>query len=149
MKERAMNSHPIRHRRCAWLGLWLAVALAPAAALANAQDDAATQRARFEREREVCVSGHSNQDRATCLREAYAAYAEARKGKLDDNADYARNTIARCEVLPDDDRQDCIARMHGAGTTSGSVAEGGIYRELVTRTVNPPATADAPTEPRK
>ena len=46
---------------------------------------------------------------------------------------YARNALKRCEPLSEPDRGDCVARMQGGGTTSGSVAGGGIYRELVTR----------------
>jgi hypothetical protein len=34
--------------------------------------------------------------------------------------------------LPTADREDCIARMTGQGTTTGSAATGGVYRELVT-----------------
>ena len=68
-----------------------------------------------------------------------------------------RNALRRCEPLRDPDRQDCVARIRGEGTTSGSVAEGGIYRELVTREVGampapepgvPPA-APAPPEATK
>ena len=150
-----MKNCPIRLRQPAWLGLLLVVALAPATVLAASKDDAAAQRARFDREREVCTSGHSNQDRATCLREANAAYAQARKGDLDDGtAPYARNATVRCDVQHGDDRQDCLARMNGAGTTSGSVAAGGISRELVTRTVGTPPAAEgavqtSPPEVRK
>ena len=149
-----MSTCPIRPRRPAWLGLLLVVALAPTAALANAKDDAAALRARFDREREVCTSGRSNQDRATCLREANAAYAQGRKGDLNDGAaPYASNATVRCEALRGDDRQDCLARMRGEGTTTGSVEAGGIYRELVTRTVGAPVpverAVEAPSEPRK
>lgn len=145
-----MTTSPIRARRWASLGLLLAVTLAPAAVLANPKDDAAAQRARFESERAACVSGRSNQDRATCLREANAAFAQARKGQLDDGATpYAANASARCEALKGDDRRDCVARMNGEGTTTGSVAAGGISRELVTRTVGTPVPVEAPPEVRK
>jgi hypothetical protein len=91
-------------------------------------------RARYEQDRQVCASGRSNQDRATCMREAQAALAEVQRGRAGDgNANYARNAKARCAALPSDQRQACEARMQGAGTTSGSAAAGGIYRELVTR----------------
>ena len=45
---------------------------------------------------------------------------------------YARNALERCKALPEPDRNDCVLRMQGRGTTSGSVEGGGIYRELVT-----------------
>ena len=96
----------------------------------------------YERERAACLSGQSNQDRATCLREAGAARAEAgRRGPTNpaDEATLQANRIKRCAPLPEADRRDCESRMAGAGTTSGSAAEGGIYRELVTREPAAPA----------
>jgi hypothetical protein len=126
---------------------WPMVLAAPSA---QAADSAAVKSAmqRFERDRMVCAGGRSNQDRATCMHEAAAALAEVKRGRpANANESFKRNARLRCEVLQDDDRADCEARMHGQGTTSGSVAGGGIYRELVTRevgTVSGPA-ASAPT----
>lgn len=70
----------------------------------------------------------------TCLREAGAALVEARRGALPDDtaARFEANRIQRCEPLPEAMQRDCVARMQGGGTIRGSVAEGGIYRELVT-----------------
>jgi hypothetical protein len=123
----------------------LSAGLASGAALAApAQSDA---RARYEQERAVCLSGQSSQDRATCLREAGAAYADAGKLGADESAaQQQRNATKRCDPLPEADRRDCLARMQGQGTTSGSVAAGGISRELVTREVGgvPMAAAPAP-----
>jgi hypothetical protein len=114
--------------------LVLGAVFASAFALAASKTDSADALARYQRERAVCMSGQSNQDQATCLREAGAAYAQAKKGGLgDDPVQYKANTSKRCERLPDADRRDCVARMDGQGTTSGSAAAGGIYRELVTR----------------
>jgi hypothetical protein len=79
------------------------------------------------------MTGQSGQSLQTCLKEAGAAHAQALRGDLDDGAaDYARNANLRCLRLPDEQRQACAARMAGAGTTTGSAATGGIYRELVT-----------------
>jgi hypothetical protein len=124
------------------LALLLGAALVSAPALAAGKADSADALARYQKERAVCMSGQSNQDRATCLREAGAALAQSKKGGLDDDAaQYASNARKRCEKLPDEDRRDCLARMDGQGTTSGSVAAGGIYRELVTRQTVPPSAA--------
>jgi hypothetical protein len=118
-----------------------------AAPISAAESSAA--RARYAQEVAVCKSGRSNQDLATCMREAGAALAEARRGGLGDGtAPYAANQTVRCDPLPEDQRRDCIARMQGQGTTSGSVAGGGIYRELVTREVGAPSAA-APAEPTR
>lgn len=105
---------------------------------ARATDSAAVKSAtqRFERDRAVCAGGRSNQDPAICMREAEAALAEVKRGRLTNGHDnFTRNALRRCEALQDDDRADCQARMHGQGSSSGSVAGGGIYRELVTREV--------------
>ena len=45
--------------------------------------------------------------------------------------------------LPDEERQACEARIRGLGTTSGSVAGGGILRQLVTIEVGPTPTDSA------
>jgi len=111
------------------------------AAPALAADNA---RALYDQERAVCLSGRSNQDRATCLKEAGAALAEARKrGPADDPAQLARNARLRCDALGTQDRPDCLARMDGQGTTRGSVLDGGIYRELVTREIGVVGSAPA------
>lgn len=86
---------------------------------------------RYQQERAVCMSGASNQDRATCLKEAGAALQEARRGNLSaSDSQLGRNRTMRCDALPVQDRQDCEMRMSGAGSTSGSAQQGGILREL-------------------
>ena len=96
--------------------------------------------ARYERERAVCLSGKSNQDQPTCLKEAGAARDVARRGLLDEgNPNYRRNQLDRCKALTGDEAKDCRLRMQGAGTVSGSASAGGIYRELTT--IEPAAPA--------
>jgi hypothetical protein len=126
--------------RCRLLALCgVSVLLGVSAALAAPSDSDA--QARYQQERAACESGKSHQDRATCLREAGAALGEARRGRLEDTqAQYENNALIRCNPLPPEDRKACIARMQGQGTTRGSVAGGGIYRELITR-------EPAPSEP--
>jgi len=106
------------------------------ATLASAADrgkQLSSAQAIYQQDRAACLSGQTNQDRATCLREAGAALQEARRGGLDDRqGEYERNRLLRCDSQPAEDRQDCVRRMSGEGTTSGSVAGGGIIRELVT-----------------
>ncbi len=132
--------------------LALAMVLAGSAAAATSKADLAAAQTRHQQERAACLSGQSNQDRSTCLREADAAHAQARRGDLDDGpAAYARNAIQRCDALPAADRPDCLARMQGQGSTSGSVAGGGIYRELLARDSADtlPATSRAVSAPPK
>jgi len=122
------------------IALALAAALLPTASGAVGKSARAQVQARYLTERAACMHGQSTQSRQTCLREAEAARAQALRADLDDGAaDYARNAGLRCERLPTDQRQACLARMQGAGTVSGSAAAGGIYRELTE-----PAEADKP-----
>ena len=143
-----MNICRIERSRTAWCLLVAAGAVLGSTSAAAVERTGAADAARYQRERAVCMSGQSNQDRATCLREAGAAFAQARREGLDDGAAaYARNARQRCEGLPHDDRQGCLARMQGQGTTSGAAASGGIYRELVTREVIPPNAPNPPMPP--
>lgn len=97
--------------------------------------DMAEAKARYQQERATCMSGESHQDRATCLREAGAALAESKRGNLGGGmGQYEQNQLRRCDAHPAEDREDCLRRMRGEGTTSGSVEGGGIYRELRTTT---------------
>ena len=129
-----------------------------AAATAVAETPAADVQLRYQQERARCLDGSSNQDRATCLKEAGAARDEARKGQLNDgDAKYRSNATDRCKVLTGDEARDCLARMKGKGgsatnstatttnTTSGSAQSGGILRETVTRETKPVEATPAPT----
>jgi hypothetical protein len=103
---------------------------------------AAFAQASYQEERSACMQFSDPDERKTCLREAGAARVEAKKGGLSESAEYQKNLTARCNYLPAGDREDCERRMRGEGTTSGSVAGGGIYREL--RTIVPaPEGTDA------
>ena len=99
---------------------------------AKAASDSLDANARNQADSAICNSGRSNQDRATCLKEARAALQESKRGHLnDDPATFKPNALLRCNALPADDRDACQRRMNGEGTTSGSVQGGGIFRELV------------------
>lgn len=103
-----------------------ALLFAAAAGASNLSD----AQAQYKQERAVCMSGQSNQDRATCLKEAGAALQEARRGNLSTGSDtnLGLNRMVRCEALPVQDREDCALRMQ-EGTASGSAQQGGILRE--------------------
>jgi hypothetical protein len=126
--------------------LILTLASIGSAAVVSAAD---TARATYERERAACLSGQSGQDRAACLREAAAAYQEARsarRGPALPEDRYVQNALARCQPLAADDRAECERRMR-SGTSSGSVTGGGILRELHTTETAPAASADAGQPP--
>ena len=58
---------------------------------------------------------------------------ENRRGHLftEDQDRLQANAVARCAALPAADRDACVARMQGQGEVTGSVAGGGLLRELV------------------
>jgi hypothetical protein len=141
--------------RPTWALLALLAALGSSAALAAGKPVTLDPHARYQREGGACYAIRSPDERADCLSEAGLRLAIALPTPAIENPDaLARNALKRCEPLPEPDRKDCVARMQGQGTTSGSVAGGGIYRELVTREVAAvpvaaqpePATLPAPTK---
>lgn len=92
----------------------------------------------YQHEVQSCLSGRTQEDQATCLREARNAQAERKRGDLQvGSADYQRNAMARCDPLSGEDKAACQARMMGYGGTSGSVAGGGVLREVETVTLPP------------
>lgn len=80
-----------------------------------------------------CKSGQSQQDYATCMREAGAA--KQQRGQLqarDDNAgQLAMNAERRCDVQQGEDKAACMARVEAPTSVQGSVAGGGLLRESV------------------
>lgn len=114
------------------------LSLSAASAVAAARNVAGEIQARYEQERAICLSGQSNQDRTTCLKEAGAAREEARRGQLDSGDRRLRsNAKERCAALTGDDAVACEARMDGLGKVSGSVDGGGVVREIIIRKVEP------------
>ena len=109
--------------------LGAAVLTAPAIAAESATD----MKSRQQAERAACVSGKSGQMLSACLKEVDAAAAEVRRGTIDGGgAAPAQNALKRCEPLSGAERDACMARMQGQGTTSGAVKDGGILRQLTT-----------------
>lgn len=111
-------------------------------ALAADRSKLSDANAAYQQERSICLSGKSNQDRATCLREAGAALDAARRGRLNDGqAEYQKNSVMRCNKLPEADRPECVRRMQDDAVVGGSVEAGGVLRESVTTVVGQPADA--------
>ena len=110
-----------------------ALCLATAAAAAVNPVEAQAQR-RYRQERADCTSGHSHQDRATCLKEAGAAYQEARRGGLTNEpaSKLAANATRRCEAQPAEDREACVRRITEPGNREGSSEAGGLIRHSET-----------------
>lgn len=128
------NFKPVGKTSLALCAAFVLLQGAQAAPAARSATSAA--QSQYQQERAACMSGQSNQDRATCLKEASAALAEARRGGLaDGDGQLRQNAKDRCTALTGDERTDCMARMRGEGTVSGSVGGGGVLREK--RTIEP------------
>ena len=87
----------------------------------------------YEQEVKACMTGKTQQDQATCLREARNAQADKKRGVLDNaGAKFETNAAARCDALGGEEKAACHARVMGYGSTAGSVAGGGLLREVET-----------------
>ena len=103
---------------------------------ALAADSAAQQK--YRQDVAFCKSGQSQQDYPTCMREAGAALQQANELHTAPPAVQAQNAEDRCAVQQGEDKVACQARMEGLGKTEGSVAGGGVIREItIVETVKP------------
>jgi hypothetical protein len=89
----------------------------------------------------ACNNGKTQQDRETCMTEVKNANAAKRAGKVDNSGGkFKENALARCDALKGEDQIACQARIVGYGDTAGSVAGGGVIRQVETVTVPADAT---------
>jgi hypothetical protein len=102
---------------------------------------------RYQQDHANCMSGKTNEDQKTCLKEAGAALQAAREHDLKSGgaAQLAANERKRCEPLTGDDKKACLARADGMGTTTGSAAAGGQLHEMVTEVPGVQPEAVSPT----
>jgi hypothetical protein len=103
----------------------------------------------YEQERANCLSGHTGQARATCLKEAGAARQEALRGRLRtaSTQELANNAMLRCQRVKEEDREDCRMMVMGQGTRDGSVESGGILTRIDRMVQENPTAAGAPSQP--
>lgn len=102
----------------------------------------------YQQEVQACMTGRTQQDRDTCLKEARNAQADKKRGLLDNaGAQFQANAAARCDVLSGEEKAACQARVMGYGNTSGSVAGGGVLREVET-VVMPEGRGSVTIEPK-
>ena len=85
----------------------------------------------YQNDRQHCLAGQTGQSQVSCLQEAGAVLHQpfSVRGQVS-IFQLRENALQRCEYLRDGQRQSCIARMDGQGRVQGSVASGGILREL-------------------
>lgn len=87
----------------------------------------------YKSEVQACLSGQTQQDRDTCLKEARNARAEKQRGHLETYGAHESHAKARCEVHQvAEDKAACHARVMGMGHADGSVAGGGMIRGVET-----------------
>lgn len=87
----------------------------------------------YQQEVQACMRGQTQQDRATCMEEARNAQADKKRGVLDTAGSLEANAMARCNVFTaGEDKAACEARVMGMGNMEGSVAGGGVIREVET-----------------
>jgi hypothetical protein len=99
----------------------------------------------YRSEVNACLSGQTQQSREDCLKEARNAAGDKNRGRLEN---YDEMAAARCDVhAAAEDRAACRARMMGRGEVDGSVAGGGLIREVETVVV-PQGQASVTIEPR-
>jgi hypothetical protein len=102
----------------------------------------------YAHEVQSCMTGKTQQDQDTCLKEARNAQADKKRGVLESGNDqYRANAQARCDALAGEEKAACQARVLGYGNTSGSVAGGGVLREVET-VVMPPGQSSVTVQPQ-
>ena len=118
-------------------GFVAVVALSATAHIASAQIASGTTgidaTGNASSEMAACNSGQTQQDRETCMKEVRNANAEKRAGKLDNaGGQFDANAVERCKVFTGEEKIACEARVLGIGNAQGSVAGGGVIREVET-----------------
>ncbi len=109
----------------------LVAVTAATAQVAHGDTSALDDSGSYRGEVQACREGRTAEDRATCLKEARNAAADKRRGVLTNQGDFQANALARCDAHRVKIDQDaCRERMAGGGDLTGSVAGGGLLREL-------------------
>ena len=125
-------------------GGWLAAAALLALSPTWAASPQALADASYRLDRAACLDSHSQHERSSCLREAGAVRDEARRGRVlrgETPETRALNALQRCVRLPLESQAVCERMVRGEGSSSGSVAGGGVLREHETEVPVPTAPA--------
>lgn len=131
-----LSALSFRHAALTAVGALLCAGSAVAADMTNA-----TPQERYRAERAACESGRTGQDRATCLQEAGAALQERQRNNLNNvqsEAQLRANAAARCDRLPPERREGCMALRGDNVQVQGSVAGGAVLRQTTIREVGEP-----------
>lgn len=118
-------------------------AVPASAASARSAASAMSADAVYQRERAACHQDATPQGRTTCLKEAGAAHAEAKRKQLGNGEDahaLGQNAEMRCKQAAIADQDRCLRMARGEGTVTGSVEAGGLLKTLVTPVPAPAAS---------
>jgi hypothetical protein len=149
-RSSTMSAFDNAHSRSSLVSFGVAALLAMSAATAQVATgttgiDASGS---YQQEVQACMSGKTQQDQATCLKEARNAQADKKRGVLDNaSGNFQANAVARCNALTGEEKAACQARMMGFGNATGSVAGGGVLREVET-VVLPAGQSTVTIEPK-
>lgn len=126
----------------------VAALLAVGAATAQVATTGIDASGSYQSEVQACMSGNTQQDRETCMKEARNASAEKKRGRLETYGMHEEHAKARCDVHQvAEDRAACEARVLGMGSSDGSVAAGGMIREVET-VILPEGQSSVTIEPK-
>jgi hypothetical protein len=145
-----MNAQDARSRK-SLISFGVAALLAVGAATAQVATAGSTgidATGSYQSEVQACMSGQTQQDRTDCLKEARNANADKKRGVLDTQGSLEANAMTRCSAFTSgEDKAACQARVMGMGSAEGSVAGGGVVREVET-VVLPAGQSSVTIEPR-
>ncbi len=108
------------------------------------QEPALDNSGNYRQEVRACHEGRTAQDLPTCLREARNAEADRKRGRLGNTGDFQANALARCSAFNEaQDKEACRARIVGHVEIQGSVAGGGILRQVAITVPSPQQPASS------
>ncbi len=131
--QRTIHHHPSLcfPSLLAFIASSLVAVTAATAQVAHGDTSALDDSGDYREEVQACREGRTAEDRSTCLKEARNAAADKRRGVLSNQGDFQANALARCDAhRVAIDKEACRERVLGEGGLSGSVAGGGLLREL-------------------
>lgn len=121
-------------------------AASPAIAQARSPEPMLDRSGNYRQEVRACQEGRTAEDRPTCLLEARNAEADRKRGRLTNRGNFEANALARCSAFNQpQDKEACRARIVGHVEIQGSVAGGGILRQVAITEPAPPSPQQPPS----
>ncbi len=142
-----MNKQDARSKK-SLVSFGVAALLAVGAATAQVATTGIDATGSYQSEVQACMSGQTQQNRDDCMKEARNARADKQRGVLDTQGSLEANAMQRCNVFTTvEEKAACQARTMGMGSADGSVAGGGVIKEVET-VVLPAGQSSVTIEPK-